>query len=421
MAVMVDENASFSISRFQDSASLEHRPMMLKDFLRDDCFHSCTSSSSSSSNGIGMYPRQKPCKSNVVVSSESNKPAIVLLRSWSKKAAATKISAIHKVVNVVKLFQLASVKSPLVLPRSISRKLPKRGKDKNDILGDVSEGKVKVKDILRWRSFRDMVEDDSTPLDFPSSPNRSTTTTTTSCSKRSSWCDSDFTAEELPLWGGENEEFLGKKCFLGQPAATNATLRNPKGDWSFEDCEQQSPVSVLDSPFREIGESISPFHPTLANVQRAKCMLTRRIQELEGVAKPKYTRKLSFGGEIVAISEGVNAVEEKAKQLLSHVKEDSRSQANHVILDFFMHELSINGNLHDVEFDCEILRIAKSWMNGEYDESYEWEVEDKRDAYVKDMEKGAGWNKFKQEQEETSKELEVKVWDELIDELLADF
>lgn len=138
-------------------------------------------------------------------------------------------------------------------------------------------------------------------------------------------------------------------------------------------------------------------------------MLTRRIQEL------------SYEGEI-AIIEGVNAAEEKSKQLLSHVKEESKIQANdRVILDFFMHELSVNGKLHDVEFDCKILRIAKSWMNGEYDESYEWEVDDKRGSYVKDMEKGVCWNKFKQEQEEVSKELEVKVLDDLIDDLLADF
>ncbi|KAK6119420.1 hypothetical protein DH2020_046836 [Rehmannia glutinosa] len=371
------------------------RPMMLKDFLRD--------------YGFQMYPRNKPCKSTLLISSKTNKhqPAVVLLRSWSKKAAvATKVSAIHKVINAVKFLQF--VKSPLVLPRSSSsRKFPKRSKDKEKV-------KVKVKDILRWRSFRDVVEDNSTPLDFPSSPNR-TTTTNSSCSKRSSWCDSDFIAEELPLWGGENEEFWGKK-FIGQ----NATLlRNPKENWTFEEeCEQQSPVSVLDTPFREFEEFINPT--------RTKSMLTRRIQELEVITKPKHTRKLSFGGEIAINSEGaVNAEEEKAKQLLSHVKEEVQSsQANdHLILDFFTHELSINGKFNDVEFDNEILRIARSWMNGDYDyESYEWEVEDKRKAYVKDMEKGvSNWNQFRQEQEELSKELEVMVLDDLIHEVLDDF
>ncbi|KAL0425933.1 UNVERIFIED_CONTAM: hypothetical protein Sradi_1128100 [Sesamum radiatum] len=89
----------------------ENRPMMLKDFLRDD--------SHTSLNG---YPRNSRM---LLISSQPNKPSGVLIRSRSKKAAATTISAIHKVINVVKLFQFGSVRSPLVLPRSISRKFPK--------------------------------------------------------------------------------------------------------------------------------------------------------------------------------------------------------------------------------------------------------------------------------------------------------
>lgn len=175
-----------------------HRPMLLKDFLRDD--------SSSKSTAL---------------SSKSNSSHIVLLRSWSRRAAASRISAVHK---VIKLLHFASSKSPSVLPRSISRRLiTKRGKEENDaVFGQPPELKVKVKDILRWRSFRDLQaeEDDPTPSDFAPSPYRSTavTTTTTSCSKRSSWCDSDFTAEELPPWGGESEDFWGKNAA--------ATLKN---------------------------------------------------------------------------------------------------------------------------------------------------------------------------------------------------
>ncbi|KAK4418703.1 hypothetical protein Salat_2283100 [Sesamum alatum] len=354
--------------------SCENRPMMLKDFLRDDsCLHSHT-------------------PSRMLISSQPNKPSGVLLRSRSKKAAATTISAIHKVINVVKLFQFGSVRSPLVLPRSISRKVPK-SRDRNVDISDLPEVKVKVKDILRWKSFRDLVEDDPVPSDVPSSPNRSTTPTTTSCSQRSSWCDSDFTAEDLPSWGGETEQFLSKKCFLDQPAD-----RKVKEDWSsmYEEMEQQSPVSVLDSPFRQVSR--------------------RLIQE------PKLTRKLSFRGETV-VSERANAAEEKAKQLLSHLidENDNKREDCLTILDFFLHELCMKGKMNDVEFDSEVLRTAESWMNGEYDESYEWGVEEKRMAYVKDMEKGVCWNKFKQEQEEVSVELQVKVFDDLINELLADF
>ncbi|KAL7158612.1 hypothetical protein ABFS83_02G155900 [Erythranthe nasuta] len=367
----------------QESAKLENRPMMLKDFLiRDDCYHnSCSSSSSSSNGGFQMYPRRKPCKSTaaaVTSKKSTHKPGhIVLLRSWSRKAAAATRSsaAIHKVINVVKLFHFASAKSPLLLPRKLSKKCKE---DENGaVLGDVTpevKVKVKVKDILRWRSFRDVVEDNSSPWDFPSSPSRSTTTatatattTTTSSSKRSSWCDSDFTAEESQLWGGENGEFLGKKCFT----ATNTTLTSPRvGDFSIEEYEQKSPVSVLDSPFQEV---------------------------------------------------------EEYKELINK-SQDNNEQV--MLLDFFMHEISnldYHGNYvnHDnVKFNYdEVLRVAKSWVNGETcDGSYDWDnTEDKRESYVKDIEKGVCWKNFTPDREIVSNELEIEIWEDLVYALIIDF
>lgn len=363
MGFLVKEN-----TRIQPHLIEHNRPMLLKDFLRE---------------------HDGKSRSTVAVSSKSKKPHIVLLRSWSKRAAATKMSAVHK---VIKLLQFTSSRSPSsVLPRSISRKLTKRSAEGNN---DMSETKVKVKDILRWRSFRDLVDDDPTPLDFPPSPDRSAATTT-SCSKSSSWCDSDFTAEELPPWAGENQEFWGKNA---------ATLKNPKGDWtSFEEDEQQSPVSVLASPFRQVEEFIS-HHQTLAiNVQRTKRSVTRRSDH-----EHNFDKEIEICG----------ATEEKARQLLSHLK----TEDDNVMLDFFIHEVSINGKLNDDEFDCKTLRIAKSWMDGEFEEySYEWDVEEKRESFVKNMEKGNCWNKFEQEQQELTHQLELWVFNYLIDDLVADF
>lgn len=148
-------------------------------------------------------------------------------------------------------------------------------------------------------------------------------------------------------------------------------------------------------------------------------MRAQRIQEFEGTTKSKYTGNLDFCGEIVTD-------EQKAKELLNHIKEDDISQLDdeHVILDFFKHELlPLDGNnLDNVEFDYDqiLIRVAKSWLNGEFDESYDWEVEDKRESYVKDMEKTVCWKHFRQEQEIVSRELEIKVLNELLDELLMD-
>lgn len=148
-------------------------------------------------------------------------------------------------------------------------------------------------------------------------------------------------------------------------------------------------------------------------------MRAQRIQEFKGTTKSKYTGNLDFCGEIVTD-------EQKAKELLNHIKEDDISQLDdeHVILDFFKHELlPLDGNnLDNVEFDYDqiLIRVAKSWLNGEFDESYDWEVEDKRESYVKDMEKTVCWKHFRQEQEIVSRELEIKVLNELLDELLMD-
>lgn len=57
------------------------------------------------------------------------------------------------------------------------------------------------------------MEEKSQPLDFNSSPSHCTTTTITTgstntrcSSNNSSWCESDFTSDYLPSWGGGNSQ-----------------------------------------------------------------------------------------------------------------------------------------------------------------------------------------------------------------------
>ncbi|KAL2461626.1 hypothetical protein Adt_45046 [Abeliophyllum distichum] len=369
---------------------------MLKDFLRDDSYSS------------------NPCKASPV-----------LLRSRSRKAAETTISAIHKVINVVKFFPFSSV-NPLVLPRSVSRKLSRRSRNRSENFQEVSVT-LKVKDILRWRSFRDLVEEKSPWC---------TTTTTAATTALPSTATSihDCTEEILPFQCSENALFLNKngveideKCLpkqtVGQPTNdTSGTTRNLKGELSFEESEQHSPVSVLDSLFQEEDESISPFHhQSFANIERRRCRLMQRIQEFSSLfegEKPVYDQDEEVE---------VNAAEEKAKQLLGHVKaigsaKNYESHLDHILLDFFSFELATKGNFDDFELDCEILRHAKSWINGEYNESFEWEMHEMRENYVNDMERGLTWkNKFKEEQEDLAMDLEIEVLRDLFGEFLDDF
>lgn len=108
---------------------------------------------------------------------------------------------------------------------------------------------------------------------------------------------------------------------------------------------------------------------------------------------------------------------------MRQVKEEEElyTDDEQVIFDFFIDELSINGKFDDDEFDGKLLRIAESWMDGEFEESYEWEVEEERESFVKDMEKGICWSKFEEEQRELCEELEVRVLDSLMDDLVLDF
>ncbi|GER31285.1 polyamine oxidase 1 [Striga asiatica] len=347
--------------RLQQGSSC--RPMLLKDFLRDE-------NSYQYSNELRlMYSKKGRCKSTA--SSKSN-DEFLLVRSWSRKAAAIRLSAFHK---VIKFLRIAKSPPSMDLSRGDSVKSTE----------DEVKVKVKVKDILRLRSFRDGAE------------------------------DLTFRGDE----DDDEDQHLAENCGLG---TNGALLMNNKGDWSMEDCEQQSPVSVLDgSPFQKVPESsMSPFHQALASFGRTKCVLTERIQEFENNTKPKPTHKDGFGAE------GTNVVDVKARRLLNNIKEDglivSQHTSENMILDFFVHELSISGKIHDPEFHDELMEMAKSWITGEYDdESYLWEVEDKRKAYVKDMENGVYWNKFEQEQEDVSMEIAAEVFDELIDDVLADF
>lgn len=199
--------------------TVERRSRTLKEFLNEN-------SDSFSSSGFKSFPRQ-PCICNAHCSAKSDRlnseNTTRLLRSRSK-AASTTISALQVVFKAVKKLQFTAAKSPSFLPRSLSRIPSRKNSCKQATEKKAREGDrelkitVTVKDIVRWASFRDLVEEKSRPLDFSSSPHHCTTTTTTgstsstcSSSKSSSWCDSDFTSESLPSWSGTSEEYAEKE------------------------------------------------------------------------------------------------------------------------------------------------------------------------------------------------------------------
>ncbi|KAK4738697.1 hypothetical protein R3W88_002394 [Solanum pinnatisectum] len=386
--------------------SLERRPKLLKEFLlQDDPY---------SSNDFGSYPKKYIHGSTIIRSNKGSSHQ--LLRSRSSRAATATISAINKVINIVKFLPFTSVKSPSIFPRSISRKLSRKNNykksQKHNVDQDVSV-KVKVKDILRWKSFRDL-EEKSTPLDSSYSPYRcGTVTTTTTTSKRTSWCDSDFTAEDLPSWWGENGEFLGRKNSVdGYCMETTKSIIN-KEELCFDENEQYSPVSILESPFQEDDdEGIMAF-----SFQKRKSMLMQRIQQFESLAEENINSK---GEKELKEDEEIKEIQEKAKQLLINC-EVNYMDDDQLLFDFFWNELITSGkHQNNVNIDEKLLREAKSWINDDYNEEFEWEIEDKREAYIKDMEKVANWNKFEEEKQEFILDLEFEVYNDLVNEVFED-
>lgn len=237
-------SSAISCSRQRKHSSLERRPgRMLKDFLLDD-------SNSCSSNGFKSFPRKpdSSVRNLIQIDLNSGHAKQQKLQRSRSKAASTTISAFQAMINaVVKNIHFASVKySPSILPRSLSRKLSKRNSQLNNGAesDDIKNITVRVKDIIRWKSFRDLAEEKSRPSDFASSPHHQCTTTTatttttgstcTPCSSNgSSWCDSDFTSECLPSEEyGENEDHNeGKKLlpYVGKDPTETVAAKTAVG------------------------------------------------------------------------------------------------------------------------------------------------------------------------------------------------
>ncbi|XAR54099.1 hypothetical protein NMG60_11029105 [Bertholletia excelsa] len=341
-------------------------PQMLKDFLADD-------SNSCSFSGFRSFSRRSA--------------SIRFTRSRS-------IAAIYKASEIL-FSAFSSVKSPTVLPRSISRR--RREKPSSGSRGgEVSTvSVVKVKDILRWTSFRDLAEERG------------------KC---------DLTAEELPSWRGYFEECLrtegSEECgppeedtVAGRSTLESKVRETQQGDYSsWEEKEQLSPVSVLNFPFQdEEDQPFSSFHHSLANLGGRNAVQHLNMGE---------ATKLVEGGE--------EGIEEKARQLLDRVKEASPAELrvahlDKLLLDFFFYELATSRDDQDQEgLESKILGVAKAWVSRPAKEPFRRRGEGEREACVREMDGGSRWCKLEEERREVAVEVEMELLEDLVDELLDD-
>uniref|UniRef100_A0A6N2MUN8 DUF4378 domain-containing protein n=1 Tax=Salix viminalis TaxID=40686 RepID=A0A6N2MUN8_SALVM len=427
--------------------STEHRPKLLKDFLIDDDSNPCSSS------GFRSFPG-KPFDSTMktlieidlsnpksIANSSNNIASYKLLRSHSKAAASTTISAFQAMITAVKNIHFTAVKSPSILPRSLSRKLSKK-KSQN------KENEAKITTLYGGDHFRDTVEDKYLPPDSPSSPHHCTTTTTTGSTSTtprsgSSWCDSDFTSDYLPSWNGnfdecgENEKEVGKKISPGvgedSSVATTEAITNTKvGPEEDEEEQLHSPVSETEFESEEDEDSSSSFEQSLATVERTREKIMEKIRRFEILTKLDPVNPdnwMSIDENIrdtnMNFEEEIHEVEEKAWKLLSHVKEtglECCSNNMNLLFDFFRDELGASTcESTEQRIDVGLLNKAKAWMNGEDSLWAEWELEHMdREVCVRDMDREGRWGKSEDEQNELASGIQNEVLDLLVDELLLD-
>ncbi|XVF13212.1 hypothetical protein REPUB_Repub08aG0188900 [Reevesia pubescens] len=311
--------------KLRKTLSIEKKPLMLKDYLRDDL-------SSCSSSGFKSFPRRQCCttvrflleadlkKSKDNYSSTTKR----LFKKCRSKPGSTTISALQRaseaVLNAIKLLPFPSIKSSSPstlgsnswrkghLPRSFSRKLFKRSfwrkTDKEDDRGG---------EIRRWKLFREFLEEKNQPSDQKTTITNVDTTTDTSSTiittsrvststSSNSWAETEFTADILQSSSGnsesssENEVVQGKtnlpekkivSNIVGVTVGEDSINFTKEQDWPNEEGKEQfSPVSVLDCPFHDEEEdSNSPFEDHLARVEGTKQKLVKNIRRFKSLAQ----------------------------------------------------------------------------------------------------------------------------------------
>ncbi|XP_065864726.1 uncharacterized protein [Euphorbia lathyris] len=374
----------------QRTNQFPNSPRMLKDFLTDEFLHSNSSSNVSRSfSTVGSH------------NDHLNSGGKQLLLTRTRSVSGT-ISAFNSMFNALKNINFG---------KSSSRTSRRR---RNTICGgdlrQINEPQITIKDIIRWKSFRDFSDHDddvkSPPLSSEYHCTTTTTTTTTATSSPfnsssgSSWCGSDFTAENLPCWGGgdgksaEENEKGGEKCLLRRRRVCEEKAEvGPKKD----------PISVMEITFEEDWWS-SSFDQTVERINLEKRMSTiRKFAITDG--------NTDFTEEIYQEVEE-EEIEEKAMQLLNHVKEESEKR---LVMDLFREVTTnrdIDGRLRKEE---ETVRKVKEWINGEDKLWIGW---DKKDAYVREIEREYE-TKLEEEKEEISVEVQNETVDLLVDELLS--
>ncbi|GAB2300943.1 hypothetical protein Dimus_034978 [Dionaea muscipula] len=421
--------------------ALEMRPLMLKDYLSYDA-------GSCSSTGFRSFPRHECCVAvRNLIQFEANWN---LIRIRSRTASASGSGLISKLerasMEVIKAVKLLPFKSPaavfrrreeerkyLQLPRSLSRKIFRR-----KLWWRSGRGGCEV--VERWISAAGIVAGDGEECGKLSSPE----------AMIGAPADiSEFDPSSCLHCTNRNDVVEGEECSsvkkVGEMVgvtvcgvAIDAAAERKKNWGNDQNKEQFSPVSVFDfSDETEEGTS-SPFTCSLAgHFEGTQQKLVQKLARISYVdsqvepvnlitrfepslaedesTKPDIHEFISFKEE----GKKTHETKHKAKHLVNRVKEKvprnkyDKFKPDNLLIDFFEEGIDDNS-------ESSLLKVAEDWLNGCYDKLLlGWEVKQKRQAYVRDMEEGRRW-RIDEEKEEIAIKLAAEVSESLTDEMLLE-
>lgn len=164
-------------------------------------------------------------------------------------------------------------------------------------------------------------------------------------------------------------------------------------------------------------------------LSKRKTRVSDRVPQLEPVKLEDRIAQLVLESPTTTYVDFVhkeNQIEKKATALLQLMKSMVFSHRSlkyevveTVLLGFFK-ESALEENVSDYE----MLQRAKDWMDGqEQDIFLDWECNNNRERYLRDMEKGVDWSNYGHQLEKVNVGLEVEceVFDSLVNDVLIEF
>ncbi|KAL4188167.1 hypothetical protein AMTRI_Chr09g42720 [Amborella trichopoda] len=525
----------------QEVVMEKQRPMMLKDFLNDTSSVLCSDSFNKSEISIHDYSSVH-CYSihKRPIFKESNPPLTTtmkrhlqmeskeakhmnLLRSRSL-ASSTTISSLQKaseaVFGAVKLFQFAP-KEPLKaeefsgqkqsrirLLRTILRRVRERkpniklnqehGKslstrftaamrnfsrrsrssEKHD---EECETTLRVRDIVRWRSFGDErfpvldccdCAEESEASEKEASDSSSSSSSTWSCPSSNLLCSSqssdysgdgdeiqdkellslqslkspnypcselgpstmEASSKEIVILGASDS--MGTTSCFSQNEREGVAIACLEEDECSEvyEKEQFSPVSVLDFPFED--EENASFERSLANIERTKQQLLQKLCRYENLAQldplDLEQRIASWEAEDSSEESGDNSLDLTGK---TDYEDDAGLSEEHVkelLICFKTGVKAPRGAFNKLIYDTINEELGSFGFQGEQREEEEeivkgvcskikaWELVEGGSYWYRNVWDEEKWRKYGEEMEEIVVETEGLVWDLLVEELMVD-